>query len=176
VIGFGLKTLTFKGLWQSFKQSAIDSGAILVAFLGASLIGLIVTRLQVADAAIKFMSGYINSPVVLLLVINIFLLIAGCLLDINCSLLLLTPVLVPLVQSYGIDPIHFGVVMILNLMIGLLTPPMGSLLFVTCKVAELKLVDLLKEIWPFIIGLIIALMIITYVPQTVLWLPNLIMK
>jgi tripartite ATP-independent transporter DctM subunit len=176
VIGFGLKTLTFKGLWQSFKQSAIDSGAMLIAFLGASLIGLLVTRLHVADAAINLMSGCISSPVVLLLLINIFLLISGCLLDINCSLLLFTPVLVPLVQSYGIDPIHFGVVMILNLMIGLLTPPMGALLFVTCKVADLKLVDLLKEIWPFIIGLVISLMIITYVPQTVLWFPNLFMK
>jgi tripartite ATP-independent transporter DctM subunit len=176
VIGFSLKTLTLKELWQSFKKSAIDSGAMLIAFLGASLIGLLVTRLHVADVAINFMSGHISSPAVLLLIINIFLLIAGCLLDINCSLLLFTPVLVPLVQSYGIDPIHFGIVMILNLMIGLLTPPMGSLLFVTCKVADVKLVDLLKEVWPFIVWLIIAMIIVTYVPQTVLWLPNLVMK
>jgi tripartite ATP-independent transporter DctM subunit len=175
-IGFCLKTLTIKKLFQSFKQSAIDSAAIMVAFIGASLISLIVTRLQIADAAIRFMSGLTNSPMVLLLMLNIFLLIVGCLLDCNCSLILLTPILLPLVQSYGIDPIHFGVIMILNLMIGLLTPPMGALLFVTGKVAGISMIDLLKEVWPFFICLIIALIIVTYVPQTVLWLPNLIMK
>jgi tripartite ATP-independent transporter DctM subunit len=145
VVGFCTKALTFRGLWQSFRRSAIDSGAMLVTFIAASLVGLLVMRLHMADATIKFMSEFTTSPVLLLLVINIFLLIAGCLLDINCSLILFTPILVPLVQSFGIDPIHFGIVMILNLTIGLLTPPMGSLLFVTCRVAKLKLVELLKD-------------------------------
>jgi tripartite ATP-independent transporter DctM subunit len=176
VVGFCKKTLTFKGLWQSLKQSAIDSGAMLVTFIGASLIGLLVTRLHVADAIIKYMSGVTTNPQVLLLMLNIFLLIVGCLLDITCSTILLTPILVPLVQLYGIDPIHFGIVMILNLMIGLCTPPMGSLLFITCRVAEIKMMDLLKEAWPFIIWLVVALIIVTYLPQTVLWLPNLFIK
>jgi tripartite ATP-independent transporter DctM subunit len=176
VIGFSFKTLTLKGLWQSFKTAALDCAAILFMFIGASLIGLLVTRLHVADAVINFMTEFTTSPVVLLLLINIFLLIAGCLLDPTCSIILFTPILVPLVQSFGIDPLHFGIVMILNLMIGMLTPPMGGLLFVTCKVAELKLVEILKEVWPFIIWLIVALIIVTYVPQTVLWLPSLFMK
>jgi C4-dicarboxylate transporter DctM subunit len=114
--------------------------------------------------------------VMLLIVINLFLLIIGCLLDSNCSIILLAPILVPLVQSYGIDPVHFGVVMVLNLMIGLLTPPMGGVLFITCKVAELKLMELLKEVWPFIVCLLVALIIVTYVPQTVTWLPGLFIK
>jgi tripartite ATP-independent transporter DctM subunit len=176
VVGFCLKTLTFKKLWQSFKQSSMDCAAMLVMFIGASLISLIVTRLHIADAAIKFMTGCTSSPVVLLLVLNIFLLVVGCLMDPNCSIILLAPILAPLVQAYGIDPAHFGVIMILNLMIGLLTPPMGSLLFITCKVAELKLTELLKEVWPFFIWLLVALIIVTYVPQTVLWLPNLFIK
>jgi tripartite ATP-independent transporter DctM subunit len=176
VVGFCTKTLTFKELWYSFRQAALDSGAILVTFFGASLIGLLVTRLHMADATIDFMSGLTSSPQVLLLVLNIFLLIAGCLLDSTCSIILFTPIFVPLVQSYGIDPIHFGIVMILNLMIGLCTPPMGGVLFVTCKVAKLKMMDLLKECWPFIILLIVALMTVTFVPQTVLWLPTLFMK
>jgi tripartite ATP-independent transporter DctM subunit len=173
VVGFCMKTLTFKGLCQSFRRASIDGAAMLITFIGASLIGLIVTRLHVADAAITLMTGLTNSPKVLLLVLNIFLLIVGCLLDPTCSLILFTPILVPLVQSYGIDPIHFGIVMILNLMVGLLTPPMGSLLFVTGKVAEISMIDLLKEVWPFLILLLIALMIVTYVPQTVLWFPSL---
>jgi tripartite ATP-independent transporter DctM subunit len=176
VVGFCCKTLTFKGLWQIFKRSALESALMMFTFFGASLIGLMVTRLHVAEAAVKFMSGLTDSPAVLLLILNIFLLIVGCLLDNIPAIILLTPILVPLVQSYGIDPIHFGIIMILNLMIGLVTPPMGGILFVTCKVADLKLMELLKEIWPFILWLIAALIVVTYVPQTVLWLPNLFMK
>jgi tripartite ATP-independent transporter DctM subunit len=176
VIGFCLKTLTWKGLWQSFRKSALESATILVMFIGASLIGLLVTRLHMADAAIKFMSELTSSPLVLLMVLNLFLLIVGCLLDPICSLVLFTPILVPLVKSYGINEIHFGIVMLLNLQIGMLTPPMGGLLFVTCRVAQITMKDILKECWPFIILLLIALIIVTYVPQTVLWLPNLFMK
>jgi tripartite ATP-independent transporter DctM subunit len=176
VIGFILKTLTLKGLWHSFKQASLDGAIIMFMFIAASLIGLLVTRLNMGEAAIQFMSGLTKSPMVLLLILNIFLLIIGCLLDATCSQFLLIPILVPLVKAYGIDPIHFGIVMILNLMIGLCTPPMGALLFITGKIAEVSMTELLKEIWPFIIWLLIALIIVTYVPQTVLWLPNLIMK
>jgi tripartite ATP-independent transporter DctM subunit len=176
VIGFCFKTLTLTGLWEAFKKSALESSVILFMFFGASLLGLLVTRLHVTDAVIRFISGCTDSPTIVLLLVNIFLLIVGCLLDTSASIILLPPILVPLVQSYGIDPVHFGIVMILNLMIGGLTPPMGGLLFITCKVADLKLMEMLKEVWPFIILLAIALVIVTFVPQTVLWLPNLFMK
>jgi tripartite ATP-independent transporter DctM subunit len=175
-LGFVLKTLTLKGLLQSFRQAALDSAVMLVCFIGASLIGLLVLRLHVADAAINFMTGFTNSPVVLLMVINIVLLVAGCLLDSTCSIILFTPILLPLVKAFGINEIHFGVITILNLMIGLVTPPMGTLLFVTCKVAGISLKELLREIWPFYFCLILALIVVTYVPQTVLWLPSLFMK
>jgi tripartite ATP-independent transporter DctM subunit len=176
VIGFMFKTLTLKGLGQSFRQAALDSAVILAMFIGASLIGLLVTRLHMADTTINFVSGLTSNPQMLLLFINILLLIAGCLLDPICSIILFTPILVPLVKSYGINEIHFGIVMILNLMIGMLTPPMGGLMFVTCKVAEIKMKDFLKECWPFMIWVLIALIIVTYAPQTVLWLPSLFMK
>jgi tripartite ATP-independent transporter DctM subunit len=176
VVGFILRTLTFRELWQAFKRSALDTSIMMIMFLGASLIGLLVTRLHIADAVIAFVSGCTNSSAVLLLLLNIFLLIAGCLLDPTVCIILLAPILMPLVKSFGIDEVHFGVIMVLNLMIGLCTPPMGQVLFITCKVAEIKLVELLKEFWPFIIMLLISLFIVTYVPQTVLWLPSLFMK
>jgi tripartite ATP-independent transporter DctM subunit len=176
VIGFMMKTLTIKGLWHSFRQAALDGGAMLVTFIGASLIGLIVTRLHVADNVINFMFQCTHSPAVLLFMINIFLFFAGCLMGANSLIYLLVPILVPLVQAYGIDLVHFGVVMVLNLMIGLLTPPMGSLLFIIGKVAGLKLMEILKEVWPFIIVLIVALFIVTYVPQMVTWLPCLFIR
>jgi tripartite ATP-independent transporter DctM subunit len=175
-LGFILKTLTFEGLWQAFRQAAMDSAVMLVMFIGATLIGLLVTRLHMADVAINFISGFTTNPKVVLLLINILLLVAGCLLDPTCCIILLTPILVPLVKSFGIDEIHFGIVMILNLMIGLCTPPMGGLLFISCKVADISMKEILKEVWPFFVWLIFALVIVTYVPQTVLWLPSLFMK
>jgi tripartite ATP-independent transporter DctM subunit len=176
VLGFIMKALTLKGLWQSFRQAALDCGVILITLFGAGLIGLIVARLHVADAVISFISGVTTSPNVLLLIINFLLLIAGCFLDITPCIMLFTPILLPLIKSFGINPVHFGVIMILNLMIGILTPPMGGISYITCKVAGIQLVDFLKEIWPFLIWMAIALMIVTYVPQTVLWLPNLFIK
>jgi tripartite ATP-independent transporter DctM subunit len=175
-IGFILKSLTIKELWRAFKQAALDSAAIMFIFLGGTLIGLLVTRLHLADNIINFISGVTTSPVVVLLILNIFLLIAGCLMDNTSCLILLTPILVPLVQSFGINEIHFGIVMILNLMIGSITPPMGTIMFITCKIAEINLMDFLKECWLFMVLLVGALMIVTYVPQTVLWLPSLFMK
>jgi tripartite ATP-independent transporter DctM subunit len=176
IIGFILKTLTFKGLWQALRQAALDTTAMMFIFLGATLIGLLVTRIHMADAFISFISTVTSNPATVLMLLNIFLLIAGCLLDPTCCLFLLTPILVPLVKSFGIDEVHFGIVMILNLMIGLITPPMGGLMFITCKIAEIKLTDFLKECWLFMVLLVIALLIVTYVPQTVLWLPSLFMK
>jgi tripartite ATP-independent transporter DctM subunit len=173
MIGFVQKSLTLKKLWQTFKQAALDSAIILFIFLGATLIGLLVTWLHVADAAISFISGFTTSPAVVLLLINILLLLAGCILDSTCNIVLFTPILVPLVKSFGINEVHFGILMVLNLMIGMLTPPMGALTFVTCKIAEVKLVDYIKVCWPFMVLLVIALMIVTYIPQTVLWLPSL---
>jgi tripartite ATP-independent transporter DctM subunit len=176
VVGFCLKSLTFKKLWQSFRQSALDSAGMLVMFTGASLMALIATRLHVADAIIKFISEFTTNPAVLLLLINIFLLFIGCFMGPISAIILLTPILVPLGKTFGINEIHMGIVVIFNLTIGMLTPPMGTVLFVTCKVAEIKLIDLLKELWPFIIGLVTALLIVTYIPETVMWLPNLFIK
>jgi tripartite ATP-independent transporter DctM subunit len=176
MVGFIQRSLTLKELWQAFKRAALDSAVIMFMFLGATLIGLLVTRLHMADTAINFISGFTSSPAVVLLLLNILLLIAGCLLDPTCCLILFTPILVPLVKSFGINEIHFGIVMILNLMIGLITPPLGGLAFITCKIAEVKLMDFLKECWPYMILLVTALMIVTYVSQTVLWLPSLFMK
>jgi tripartite ATP-independent transporter DctM subunit len=175
-VGFMLKSLTLKILWQTLRQAAIDSAAIMFILLGASLVALLATRLHLADAIIKLISGFTTSQTVVLLLMNVLLLIAGCLLDVTSNIVLFTPILVPIAKAFGIDLVHFGIVMILNLMIGLLTPPMGMTMFITCKIAEVKTVDFLKECYPFMILLVISLIIVTYIPQTVLWLPNLFIK
>jgi tripartite ATP-independent transporter DctM subunit len=175
-VGFCIKSLTFKKLWHSLRQAALDSAAMLVMFIGGTVMALIATRLHVADAAIRFIFEFTTSPTVVFLLINIFLLIIGCFMGPTSAILMLTPVLVPLGNAFGLNQIHLGIVVILNLMIGNLTPPMGGTLYIICKVAEIKLVDLLKELWPFLVGLVIALFIVTYVSQTVTWLPSLLIK
>jgi TRAP-type C4-dicarboxylate transport system permease large subunit len=118
--------------------------------------------------------GTTRNPLIILLMINIFLLIVGCFMEALAALIILVPVFMPVIQSVGIDPVHFGLVMVLNLMIGTLTPPVGIVLFVVARVANLPFEVVTKATAPFLIPLIVVLVLITIFPPLVLWLPNLI--
>jgi len=109
---------------------------------------------------------------VFLLMINLFLLINGIWMDELATLIILLPIFMPLVESYGIDPVHFGIIVCLNATIGLLTPPVGAGLFIASSVAKVRLETLIKEIWPFVIAALLVLLLITYIPQIVLWIPG----
>jgi TRAP-type C4-dicarboxylate transport system permease large subunit len=110
----------------------------------------------------------------ILLMINVFLLIVGCFMEGLAALIILVPVFLPIIQSVGVDPVHFGVVMVLNLMIGTLTPPVGIVLFVVARVANLPFEVVTRTTAPFLIPLIAVLILITLFPPLVLWLPNLV--
>ena len=172
-LGFLMRRLTLAEAWATFRQAATASAGILFVVVAASLVGLIVTRLRVTDALIATISTYTHSPIIVLALINVLLLIAGCLLDATSCIVLFTPLLVPMAKTFGIDLVHFGMVVVLNLMIGLLTPPMGLSMFIVCDIAKITTPQFVKEALPFIAILIVGLLVITYVPQTVLWLPNL---
>jgi tripartite ATP-independent transporter DctM subunit len=175
-IGFTLKSLTFKELWQSLRQAAMDSAGIMFIVVSASLVSLLATRLHFADETIRFISEFTDNPNIVLILINILLLVAGCLLDATSCIVLFAPILVPVARAFGIDLIHFGIVMILNLMIGLITPPMGLTMFITCKIAGVRAMDFLREGYPFMVLLFFALLVVTYMPKTVLWLPGLFIQ
>ena len=113
-----------------------------------------------------------QNPTVVLLLINVFLLIVGCFLEGCSAILLLTPILLPVVQALGVHPVQFGLIMVLNLMIGLITPPFGLVLFVTSRVAKLQLGKLIKATVPFLVPLIVTLLLITLIPELVMWLPG----
>lgn len=161
-------------VWQTFKKVSFETAKILYIVISASLVGLIVTRAHLARQLVDFISGFTSEAWVVLLLINVILLIAGCFLDATSCLILFTPIFVPLVQSFGINTVHFGVVMVLNLMIGLITPPMGLSMFIVCGIANIKTKDFIREIRPFYIILILALLLITYIPGIVLWLSSLV--
>jgi TRAP-type C4-dicarboxylate transport system permease large subunit len=127
----------------------------------------------------EILSGFFTSistnKWVILAILNVFFLLWGCLLDPNTGLVVVVPMLMPLIEKLGIDPVHFGVVIILNLMIGLITPPVGFLAYLTTTIAGAKFEKVVKESWVFILALILALLTSTFFPDLVLWLPRTLM-
>jgi C4-dicarboxylate transporter DctM subunit len=117
-------------------------------------------------------SGISTTPWVVLLILNVALLLAGMVMETLAIMIILVPILLPLLTSLEIDLVHFGIILLVNLTFGQLTPPVGVLLFVVMAMTGVKLMELMKELWPFLVALLIALAIITYVPALSLWLPT----
>src|SRR5205085_9271847 len=126
----------------------------------------------VTAAIAEWVLAFTKSPWVFLLLANVLMLFVGCFLEPTAAITILVPILLPIVQKLGIDPVHFGLVMVLNLMIGLLHPPMGMVLFVLARVARLSIERTTMAILPWLVPLLLSLILITYVPEISLWLPR----
>ena len=135
---------------------------ILIAF--ASGFGYMMALMQLPAKVTNFFLTISDNKYVILLLINMLLLFLGTLMDMAPLMLICTPILLPVVQTFGVDPVHFGIIMLVNLGIGLVTPPVGSVLFVGCAVAKLTIEEVTRKIWPFYVAMFIVLMIVTYVP------------
>ena len=146
----------------------------LIAAAGA--FGWVMTYLDIPAIATHFLLSVSSNKYVILFLINIILLILGCFMDLTPIVLIVAPILLPVVKSFGMDPVQFGVIMILNLGIGLCTPPVGTALFTGCAIANLKIEKVSKAILPMYIPMFIILMLITYIPSLTMFLPNLLMK
>ncbi|GHF64767.1 TRAP transporter large permease [Seohaeicola zhoushanensis] len=170
------RTINLREFWAICRETAVDTAALLAIIAGSALYAWVLARYQVTNQIIGTLTGAIESKYVLLLLLTLFVLAIGMFIDSVPALFLLTPILVPLVTSYGIDPVHFGVAMIFNLMIGLVTPPVGTVLFTVQKVADLKFGTLIREIIPFYIPLMLMLLAITFIPGLVLFLPDLLLR
>lgn len=169
------RELTPARLVQVFGEAALTSGTIMFIVAGASLLAWILTREQAGPALVSSVTSITTDPRLVLLLLNIVLLILGCFLETLSIMIILVPVLMPLIKALGIDPVHFGVVFTLNLMIGLITPPVGMSMFISCTIAKIKVTDFAKEIPLFVGALVAVLLIITYIPDIVLFLPHLLM-
>lgn len=157
-------------------DAAVSTSVVTLLMSMASLFGWILAFEQIPQRLVEAIGGLTSSPIVFLLLINLFLLITGTFLDELAVMVILLPVFMPLVYAFGIDPIHFGVVICLNATIGLLTPPVGAGLFIASSVGEVKLESLIRAITPFTIVSILVLLLLTFVPQLTTWLPEVIMK
>jgi tripartite ATP-independent transporter DctM subunit len=168
------RELTFKRLIQVIHQVGVQTATIMIITATATVLGWMLTRAQIPQLIAEGMFSITTNPYLILLLLNIFLFINGCLMEVIAALVILTPILVPMVKMLGIDPIHFGVVMTLNLMIGLLTPPLGMGLYTVQKVAGISFERMTRAAFPFLLPLIIVLLLITYIPQISLFLAEVI--
>jgi len=168
------RTLSLRDLGKVLLNTIRTTGTIFLVIAGAFGFSFIVTIEQVSKVVVEAMSSVVSSPWVFLLAVNILFLILGALIDVNVSQLVFIPIVLPLVHHFNIDLVHFGVMIVLNMMIGLLTPPFGMLLFITAGIGKVSMKDLIRETMPLIGVLLVALAIITYIPQTVLFLTNLV--
>ncbi len=174
IIGFFVKkTLKLKHIPDIFRKIVLNTSIVFLVLAAASIFSWVMAfdqiPAQIANAIVTFTSN----KLVVLLLINIFLLFVGMLMDVGAALIVLAPILAPIAIEFGVHPLHFGIVMSINLMIGLSTPPVGPVLFATVGITDLTIEELSKAVAPFLIGMFIFLMFITYFPQISMFLPKL---
>jgi tripartite ATP-independent transporter DctM subunit len=158
---------------HKLMHRTVRTVAIVMILIGfASGFGYIMALMQLPARVTSFFTTVSNDRHTILLMINVMLLVLGTLMDMAPLILICTPILLPVVKALGVDPVHFGMIMLVNLGIGLITPPVGSVLFVGCAVGKVKIEQVVRTIWPFYIGMFAVLMLVTFVPAISLWIPS----
>jgi C4-dicarboxylate transporter DctM subunit len=171
---FVYREVKWPELIPMMAQAATLTAAVMLIVSASEPFGWILARERVTDALTAGFSTFTSQPWVFLASVNVLLLIFGIFFEPVPLLILMTPVLMPLLPQYGVDPVHFGVLITLNMTLGLLTPPVGLSMFIVCNIAKITIWEFTKEVWPFLLALCLALLVVTYVPQTVLFLPNIL--
>ncbi len=171
-LGFFYRTLTLKKLLAALKEASETTCTVMMIVCGATIFCYILSFERFPQMVANLFLTYVDNKYMALFVINVFLVFVGMFMDSSPSIIILTPVFLPVVTAFGVDPVHFGIIMILNLMIGLLTPPVGMVLYVLSKVSSVPFERICKATVPFIIMFYIILQFITYIPQITLALPT----
>ena len=164
--------------WAKFKLAVVQSvrttSMVMILIACAASFAYMLTFYRVPDQTVAFLTGLTDNPILILLMINAVLLLLGMIMDMAALILICTPIFLPVMYALGIDPVQFGIILLVNLGLGLCTPPVGSCLFVGCAVGKLPMEKALRTIWPFYIAIFVALMLITFVPAISMTLPNLL--
>jgi tripartite ATP-independent transporter DctM subunit len=163
--------------WHDFVEAtfaAVRTTAMVLMVIGcAASFGWLLAYTRVPAQMVALLQGVSDNPIVILLLLNVVLLILGTFMDMSPLIVITTPIFLPVAQAFGVDPVHFGVILILNLGIGLCTPPVGAVLFVGCAVGKIPISQALRTIWPFYGAAVATLLLVTYIPALSLWLPSL---
>jgi C4-dicarboxylate transporter DctM subunit len=173
---FYYKELKFRDMPRLVYQTAMTVGLVALMIAAASALGWFFTSQGVPRAIAQAITGFTNNKIIILLLVNIVLLFVGCWMDLAPAVTLFTPILLPVVTAVGIDPVHFGIIMVVNLAIGLFTPPVGVCLFISCGIARISITSVLKAFIPFFLIMITILMLITFIPEVSMFLPTLLAK
>ncbi len=175
-LGILYKELTLKSFYEVLRDGAIQTGIVMFIVAAAQIFAWIVITERTANIAYEFVIRFVNQKWAILLIVNVVLLLIGCLIEGLAAIMITVPVLLPVMQKLEVDPTHFGVFLCINILIGLLTPPLGLAVYVSSDLAKVSAMEVFKKSAPFLIPLIITLLLVTYVPEFVLFLPNLIFK
>ena len=166
------RSLGWSEFWAAARQSVRTASMVLFIIAAATAFGFALALLEVPAALGELIGFVTQNPLLTLLIINLVLLALGTFMDMAPLIVITTPIFLPVAMGMGVDPVHFGIIMMLNLGIGLVTPPVGSVLFVGSAVGKVPVTTLVKTIWPFYLTLLAALMLVSYVPALSLWLPR----
>jgi tripartite ATP-independent transporter DctM subunit len=170
---FVYKELDLSHVKPILLDTIYGTGTVVLIIVSASVFGYYLNWERIPQELTALLLDFTSNKYLMLAVINVFLLAIGMFLEGGAALIIIAPLLVPVAVELGIDPVHFGMIMIVNIMIGGVTPPFGSMMFTTCSVTQVPVGDFLREVWPFIIALLIALLVVTYAPALVMFLPGL---
>ena len=173
---FIYREIKFKDLYVILRKSVISSAVIMFIIANAGLFAFLITRAGVPDAIGVWLKHVLQTPALFLLGVNLALFIIGMFIETSAAIIVLAPILAPVAVHFGIDPIHFGLVMVVNLALGMITPPFGVNLFAACTVARISLDRIIPHLLPFVFVILGCLMVVTYVPELSLFLRDLVYK
>lgn len=168
------KGLNWKGVWKVLGDCVDTLSVVLILISTSSIFGYCLTMLHVPSLAANAVIGLTNNPILIALLLNVILLVLGCIMDMAPIILIATPILLPIATAIGINPIQFGIMIVLNCGIGLLTPPVGAVLFIGSAVGKVKMEKVVKATLPFYLCMIIVLLLLTFIPEISMFLPNLL--
>ena len=172
ILGICYRNITLKSFWKILVDSAKMSGMVVFLIGVSNILGWVMAFTQIPQAISAALLGITNSPVVILLIMNVILLIAGTFMDVTPAIMIFTPLFLPVVQTFGMDPIHFGLILVYNLCIGNITPPVGNTLFVAIKVGKTSLAKVMPYMLMYYVAIIAGLLLVTYIPAISMALPT----
>ena len=172
ILSFIYRNITVKDLPRIIFESVKTTAVIEYLVCVSGIMGYVMSYTKIPALVASAILGLTNSPVIILLIMNVILLIVGCFMDPTPAVLIFTPIFLPIVQTWGMHPVHFGLMMIMNLCVGTLTPPVGAILFAGCRTHGVKIEQIIKMLLPFFIVILVSLLLITYVPSLSMFIPK----
>ncbi len=177
VVGmFVYRRIRLPDLWRALQRTVVSTTVIMVIIATAGLFAFLITRAGVPAAFGNWVAANLDGPIAFLVGVNLFLFLVGMFIETGAAIVVLAPILVPVAQQFGVDPVHFGIIMVVNLALGMITPPFGVNLFAACTVAKISYDQIVPAVMPYVVVVVACLAVITFVPELSLWLRDLVYR